>query len=538
MRNIGASGIAGGGEAGTAPGSAPCEVAIIGAGFAGIGAAIRLRKAGIESFAIFERADDIGGTWRDNRYPGAACDVPSHAYSLSFEQNPNWSRRYAPAAEIHAYLAGLVKKWKLEEKLRLGVTIQGADYDIATGCWTLDAGEAGLHRARVVLSCMGGLTEPAWPDIPGRTDFAGELLHTARWPAEFNPAGKRVGIIGTGASAVQTAPGIVDRVQSLHVFQRTASWVAPRMDRAYPPRLKRLFARFPVLLRASRLLKQLLSELRGPMIFLDSPRLSRAGQRLSIRHLRAQVPDPELRRRLLPDYQFGCKRILISDDYWPIFTRDNVHLVTNAIERIEAGGVRSKDGTLHELDALIFATGFDVSLDSTPFPVRGIGGRTLDEAWQGGAVAYRGMSVTGFPNWFIMMGPNTGPGHTSVLIYTEAQISHVLHALRNMRRRGWKSVEVRPEVMQRYNARIQGRMKYMVWGTGCHSWYLSDDGSNHTLYPGFATEYALGTRRFRRADYRVETFDGAQPQQAPAATSEANAAAVQQPGAPAAAGRG
>jgi len=485
--------------------SSDFPIAIIGAGFGGIGAAIRLKQAGLSSFTMFERAGEIGGTWRDNTYPGAACDVPSHAYSLSFEPYPGWTRKFSPSEEIQAYLLRLVEKWQLRSHLRLGTEIVEARFDEARGAWALTTSAGDTVTARVVISAVGGLVNPALPDIKGIESFAGEIFHTARWRHDIELTGKRVGVIGTGASAVQVVPAIAPQVERLTVFQRTPAWVVPKRDKRYSERAKRWFARFPALLRASRFFQYATSEMLGPMIFLDAPRLSAFGERMSLQHLYAQVSDPVLREKLLPHFQFGCKRILVSDDYWASFARENVSLVTDPIERIDREGVVTKDGTRHDVDAIVLATGFAVGLAAAPFPVSGRGGRLLDDAWRDGAVAYKGMTVSGFPNWFILMGPNTGPGHTSVLVYTEAQIAHVLAAIERMRREGLRSVDVRPEVLARYNAGIQGRMKYTVWST-CKSWYLSPDGSNHALYPGFAAEYALRTRRFRASDYELARF--------------------------------
>jgi cation diffusion facilitator CzcD-associated flavoprotein CzcO len=482
-------------------------IAIIGAGFAGIGAAIRLARAGIRSFTIFERAGEVGGTWRDNTYPGAACDVPSHVYSLSFEPNPGWRRMFAPADEIQAYLLGLVEKWGLRAHLRLATEIVDARFDEASGSWTLTTGDDDTFRARVVISGVGGLVDPAWPDLKGIQSFAGEIMHTARWKHDYDLAGKRVGVVGTGASAVQVVPSIAPQVERLHVFQRTPAWVMPKRDAVYSERVRRFYARHPLALRASRLAKYWLSELFGPLIFLDAPRLKAWPERVSLAHLARSVRDPALRAKLTPRFQFGCKRILISDDYWSTFERENVALVTDPIEEIRREGIATRDGTLHELDAIVFATGFALNLATAPFPVTGRGGRTLAEAWGGGAVAYKGLAVSGFPNWFLLMGPNTGPGHTSVLVYTEAQIAHALQAIRRLRDEGLKYVDVRQEVQDRYNAGLARRMRHMVWSSGCHSWYLSPDGSNHALYPGFAAEYALRARRFRASDYEIACFE-------------------------------
>lgn len=488
------------------PSSTDFPIAIIGAGFAGIGTAIQLKKAGIDSFTIFERAGEIGGTWRDNTYPGAACDVPSHAYSLSFEQIPTWSRRFAPSGEIQAYLLGITDKWKLRDHMRMNTEIVDACFDEAAGSWTLTTGEDESFTARVVVSCVGGLVDPAMPDIKGMQSFEGELFHTARWNHDYDLAGRRVAVIGTGASAVQVVPEVAREAEHLDVYQRSPAWVVPKHDKLYSEGYKRMLGRFPSLLRASRFTKYWLSELMGPIIFLDNERLSKIGEKGSLAHLRAQVKNPELREKLTPNFQFGCKRILISDEYWSSFEQPNVELVTDPIEEIKGGGIETKDGSFREVDAIIVATGFALGLANAPFPITGRAGRTLDEAWKDGAVAYKGMNVSGFPNWFILMGPNTGPGHTSVLVYTEAQIAHTVAAIKKLEQEKLRYVDVRQDVQDRYNQRLQARMKHMVWSTGCNSWYLSADGSNHSLYPGFAAEYALRARRFRARDYEIASF--------------------------------
>jgi cation diffusion facilitator CzcD-associated flavoprotein CzcO len=291
----------------------------------------------------------------------------------------------------------------------------------------------------------------------------------------------------------------------LSVFQRTPAWVVPKFDRLYPRWLRKLLARIPFFLHASRFAKYWMSELRGPIVFYNSNLLSKIGVLISTWNLRRQVRDPRLREELTPTFQFGCKRVLVSDDYWATLERDDVELVTEPIEAIERCGVRTKDGTLHEADAIILATGYELGLASAPFPVIGREGRTLDEAWKHGAMAYKGMTVAGFPNWFIMMGPNTGPGHTSVLVYTEAQIAHAVQAIRKLMAENLKYMDVRQEVQDRYNDGIQKRMKRMVWSS-CKSWYLSEDGSNHSLYPGFAAEYILRTRRLHANDYIIARF--------------------------------
>jgi cation diffusion facilitator CzcD-associated flavoprotein CzcO len=488
------------------PKKAGFAIAIIGAGFAGIGMAIRLKKAGIHSFTLFERSHEIGGTWRDNSYPGAACDVPSHVYSLSFEQNPNWSGRYAGSGEIQEHLLSLVEKWDLRAHLQLNTAITEARFHEKTGTWALTTDQGKRHLFRVVVSGVGGLVDPSYPDIKGLDSFNGTQFHTARWNHDYDLKGKRMAIIGTGASAVQVVPTIASQVKQLLVFQRTAAWVVRKWEKDYSTEAKRRLVRFPKLMWLFRFVRYWLSELLGTMVFFNSKRLSSIGERLSRAHLKAQVKDPELRKKLTPSFQFGCKRVLLSDDYWATFERDNVELVTDQITEITPDGIKTADGRSHVVDGIILATGFDLGLATAPFPITGLGDKTLDEAWRDGAFAYKGMTVTGFPNWFILMGPNTGPGHTSVLIYTEAQINHTLQAIKTLQKNKIKYLDIRQEIQDRYNANIQARMKHTAWLSGCQSWYLSEDGINRTLYPGFATEYVLKTRKLKLSDYEVVSF--------------------------------
>jgi len=481
-------------------------IAILGAGFAGIGSAVQLLNAGIESFTIFERASEVGGTWRDNTYPGCACDVPSHVYSFSFEQNPNWSRRFAPAQEIQEYLLAVVDKHKLRERMRLNTEIVETRFDEESGTWALSTNAGETFTARVVIAGPGGFVNPAYPDIEGLDSFSGEMFHTARWNHAVDLGGKRVAVIGTGASAIQVVPSIAPEVASLSVFQRTAAWVMPKQDKVYTERWKRTATRFPSALHTSRLLKYWASELRGPFVFLDSERLSKMAEHIGLQHLRQQVSDRGLREKLTPDFEFGCKRVLISSDYLSTFEQENVELVTDPIRRITHGGIETKDGALHEADVIVLATGFLLGLTSPPFRMFGLGGRSIEEAWSDGVSAYKGMTVSGFPNWFTIMGPNTGPGHTSVLVLAEAQMTHAVQAIKKIMREDIKYMDVRQDVQDRYNEWLQARMKHMVWSSGCNSWYLSEDGKNHTLYPGFAAEYVLRSRNLRPRDYEITRF--------------------------------
>ncbi|MFT4571602.1 MAG: cation diffusion facilitator CzcD-associated flavoprotein CzcO [Hyphomicrobiaceae bacterium] len=481
------------------------QIAIIGSGFGGIGMAIALKKAGIDDFVIFERANEIGGTWRDNTYPGAACDVPSHVYSFSFEPNPNWSRAFARSGEIQQYLLGVVEKYGLRRHLRLNTNITNARFEEADGSWTLTTATAtasdGDFRARFVVSAVGGLVDPAFPDIKGLENFKGKLVHAARWDHDYDLAGKRVAVIGTGATAIQVVPSIAPQVEKLVVFQRTPAWVMPKSDHAISERAKALYRRLPFVQRIVRSALFWLSEAFGPVIMLDAPWLSRLGERASQKHLEQSVPDPELRAKLMPHFQFGCKRILISNDYWASFDRDNVELETESIAEIREHSVVLSDGREHEIDTLILATGFVLGLATAPFPVSGLGGVNLDETWKGGAVAYKGVCVSGFPNWFMIMGPNTGPGHTSVLVYSESQINYIAQAIQRVKEDQLKYLTVRQDVQDAYNQSLQKRMPYTVWASGCNSWYLSESGENHALFPGFASEYCARVRKFKPSEY-------------------------------------
>jgi cation diffusion facilitator CzcD-associated flavoprotein CzcO len=475
-------------------------IVIIGTGFAGIGMAIQLKKAGITSFRMFEREGDIGGTWRDNTYPGCACDVPSHVYSFSFEPNPSWERAFAPSSEIQQYLLDVVAKHDLRKHIQFDTAIVSARFEEETALWHLETSTGETVTARFVVSGVGGLVDPAYPDIKGLEQFTGDVFHTARWNHDCDLRGKNVAVIGTGASAIQVVPSIAPDVGKLDVYQRTAHWIMPKNDHVFSDDRKRFFSRHALVHKLYRWGLFLASEAMGPIVFLDSP-LSKIGEKGSLIHLARSVKDPELRRKLTPDFQFGCKRVLISDDYWRTFNRDNVELVTDGIARITEDGIETVDGQTHPADVIVLATGFALGLANAPFPITGLGGRSLDDAWKDGAVAYKGVTVSGFPNWFIMMGPNTGPGHTSVLVYTERQIDYALQAIQLIRQRRLKYVDVHQDVQDRYNEHIQKRMKRTAWSSGCNSWYLNPDGSNHALFPGFASEYCLSIRKFDPSEY-------------------------------------
>lgn len=483
------------------------QVVVIGAGFSGINMAIRLKEAGITDFVVLERADDVGGTWRDNTYPGCACDVPSVAYSYSFEQVPDWSRTFAGSAEIHSYIHHCVEKYGLRPWLRFGTGVTKAIFDDKGGIWTLTTEGGETITARAVVSAIGGLVNPAYPDIPGLAEFKGAKFHTARWDHQYDLKGKRVAVIGTGASAIQVVPSIQPYVSSLKLFQRTPAWVIPKPDFAIRERTRQLFRRIPA---AQRLLRNAIytasEAIFAPLVILDTP-ASRLFERYASRHLEKQVTDPELRRKLQPDFHIGCKRVLISNDYYPALAQPNVEVITESIVRITETGIITADGKTHEVDCVVLATGFRLDIASAPFEVHGLDDVKMSDLWQApGSKAYMGMAVSGIPNWFVMLGPNTGPGHTSVLVYTEAQAGYILQALRTLLERNLRYLNVRRVEQDAWHRKIQSRMKYTSWTSGCRSWYLDEHGENHTLYPGLASEYVLSVRTFKPEKYDATVY--------------------------------
>lgn len=494
----------------TSPHLSPSETAydviVVGSGFSGINMGISLKRVGFENFLILERAEDVGGTWRDNTYPGCACDVPSHLYSYSFEPNPDWSSVFSGSAEIQAYIQHCARKYGLDPHLRFGQDVVGARFDEDAGLWTLRTATNLTYTARVLVSAVGGLVTTAWPDIPGREAFLGPVMHTARWNHGIDLSGKRVAVIGTGASAIQVVPSIQPRVAQLNLFQRTAPWILPKFDRSLQASTKALFRRLPLAQRTLRNAILALSELVfAPMVILDSP--LRKGLELLARNNLWQVRDPALRRRLTPTFNIGCKRVLISSDYYPAVQQPNVEVVSDGIARFTAAGLRTTDGREFEVDAVIMATGFRVGIAEPPFEVHGLGGKSLAQLWSGpGAKAYKGVAISGMPNFFMMLGPNTGPGHTSVLIYTEAQAAYIAQAVQTLLDKDLRYLNVQTEVMHSYHRKLQARMRYTTWTSGCRSWYLDARGENHTLFPGLATEYALSLRRFKPDEYEAAAW--------------------------------
>ncbi len=475
------------------------DVAVLGAGFGGLGMACRLRAAGCRTFRVFDAAAGVGGTWWVNRYPGCACDVPAHLYSFSFAPNPDWTRRFAPRAEIQAYLERVARDHDLAPHLELGCRIERARWDEERNLWRLDDAHGRRWTADVVVSALGGLSRPLRPDLPGLDDFAGRILHTQAWPDRLDLAGRRVAVIGTGATAAQVVPEIAPEVERLDVYQRTPNWILPRPDRPIRRWQRRMYRRFPLAQKLVRFSIWLGSELRVPGLAWSN-RLAAGHRMLALRHLRRQVRDPDLRRDLTPDYAIGCKRVLRSSDYYPALMRDNVGLVTAPIRQVEANGIRDIHGRLRPADTLVLATGFRATAPVPKGMFIGRGGIDLAEAWAEGPEAWRGVAVHGFPNLFLLMGPNTALGHNSVVLMIEAQIGFVMKALEA--RRG-KVLEVRADAQRKDNAWLQQRLAGTVWNSGgCSSWYRHPvSGRNATLWPGFTWTYRRRLRRFRPAAF-------------------------------------
>jgi cation diffusion facilitator CzcD-associated flavoprotein CzcO len=474
-------------------------IVIAGAGFAGIGMGIALKKAGYHDFVILEKDDDLGGTWRDNQYPGCACDVPSPLYSYSFELNPSWTRVFAPQQEIWDYLRACAAKYGVGEHIRYGCAVERTDWDDAARRWDLGTGQEG-YRARAVVSAGGALHIPSYPDLPGTADFAGPAFHSSRWDRSVDLDGRRVAVIGTGASAIQFVPEIARQASTLTVFQRTPPWLHPRPDVEIPARVRGTLTAVPGAARALRDAVYWALETRA-LGFAVSPKLMAPLEAMARRHLESQVADPGLRAKLTPDYTIGCKRILLSSDYYPALQRPNVNLVTDPINQIMPDAVATADGTVHPADVIIYATGFKVIESVNALNVTGRDGRELK---QEGTEAYHGVTVAGFPNFFMLLGPNTGLGHTSVVFMIESQIQHIMSCLRILARDKADTIEVSQDALRRYNAGLQRRLSRAVWSAGgCRSWYLDADGINRALWPGFTFEYWARTRRARRGDYAV-----------------------------------
>jgi cation diffusion facilitator CzcD-associated flavoprotein CzcO len=479
------------------------RVAVVGAGFGGIGAAIALRKAGHTDVVVLERAESIGGTWRDNTYPGCACDIPSHLYSFSFAPNPGWTRSFPAQPEIWRYLEQVCDRFGVRRQVRCGVELTGACWDESAACWRLTTSRGELS-ADVLVSATGGLSQPSVPALPGLDEFGGSAFHSARWDHGIDLAGARVAVIGTGASAVQFVPQIQPRVARLYVFQRTPPWILPRRDRPISQHLRTLFRAAPPVQRLARAAIYLSRE--APVVgFVAMPAAMRAVEVLARRHLQAQVPDPVLRAALTPDYRAGCKRILLSDDYYPALRQPNTELVSSGVRALTRDGVTAADGRTRQVDVVVLGTGFRATDPPLAHHIRGRDGVLLADAWAAaGMQALRGTTVAGFPNLFFLVGPNTGLGHNSMVFVIECQLRYLVDALREMDTRGLAAIEPTPAAQRRWNAELQRRMRRTVWATGgCASWYQDDRGRIPTLWPGSTLRLRRVTRSIDLSEYQL-----------------------------------
>ncbi|MEV0620719.1 NAD(P)/FAD-dependent oxidoreductase [Nonomuraea sp. NPDC050404] len=486
------------------------SVAIIGAGFGGLCMAIQLERAGIRSYTVFEKAGELGGTWRDNSYPGAGCDIPSHLYSYSFEKYASWTRRYPEQPEILDYLAHCADKYDIRGKIRFRTEVRravfdGAKWQLSTSCADSDDDENGGDNGErvepfdVVVMGVGQLNRPRLPDIPGMADFDGVSFHSSRWNHDHDLTGRRVAVIGNGSSAAQLIPRVAEQAEHLYVFQRTPNWVIPKPDATFGPATKLAFHFVPGLQRVYR--EWIYRYAEGTLY----PALAQGWsvnllRQRALRHLRSQVPDPELRDRLTPDYPPGCKRVVIDSTFYPALTRPNVSLVTDKIVRITPKGVETTEGS-YAVDTIVFATGFKSTEFLSPMEVVGLDGGSLEERWRDGAEAYLGISVPGLPNLFMLYGPNTNLGHNSIIFMIECQVNHIMACLPYLAANG--PIEVRPEVMAAWRRQLDASMRRMVWGAGCQSWYKTADGRVTNNWPGPTTLYRRLTARPPHPAYRV-----------------------------------
>ena len=483
------------------PGATNVHTLIIGSGFAGLGAAIRLIQEGREDFLVLERGKDVGGTWRDNTYPGAACDVPSHLYSYSFALNPDWSRSFSTQPEIQRYIQGVADKFGVRDKHVFDCDVQSLHWDDENAQWSVQT-DKGRFIAKVVVTAVGALCEPSLPDIKGINDFQGTIFHSAQWDHDSDLTGKRVAVIGTGASAIQIVPAIADKVAHMDVYQRTAPWLLPRFDRPYTGIEKFAFKHIPGVQRASRLgiywarETQVFGLAKAPMMMKPLELLARV-------KLQYEVRDAELREKVTPNFQIGCKRMLISNEYYPALSRDNVDLVTDGIKEVRSNSIVTQDGTEREIDAIVVATGFHVTDSPTFQTVFGKDGRSLADVFdEGGQQGYKGTAIANYPNMFFLVGPNTGLGHTSMVFMIESQINYVADALETIDRQGLRTIEVRKEEQDAYNRDLQAKLAKTVWSNGgCASWYLDKHGNNTTLWPGFTFEFRRMLNSFDLAAY-------------------------------------
>ncbi len=478
------------------------EVAIVGAGFGGLGMGHALARAGIHDFVILEAADEVGGTWHANRYPGAGCDVPSHLYCFSFYPKVDWSRRYASQPEILQYLKDATQALGLRARVRLNTAVTRAVYDEQQACWHLTLAGGRALSARHLVAATGQLRVPKWPAIPGRERFQGTAFHSARWPDGLDLAGRRVGVIGTGATAIQIVPEVAKQAARVVVFQRTPNWIVPRKDRPYRDVEKWLFAHVPGMIPAYRTLLYWLFELRWPA-FRSYRTIGPLFERQARRYLEEKMAGrPDLLAALTPDYPIGCKRVLLSDDFYDSLLCDHVTLETSGIAEITPEGVRMKDGRTHALDVLVYATGFEADAFVAPMVIVGRGGRSLQDVWNKAPFAHKGVAIPGFPNFYMLYGPNTNLGHNSIIFMLEREIAYIRKLIMAAAARGAASVEVRAQAAHRFAEEMRAALRRSVWLAGCQSWYVTEAGTSPTNWPYSTLSFAWRMRHLDLENYR------------------------------------
>jgi cation diffusion facilitator CzcD-associated flavoprotein CzcO len=477
------------------------SIAVVGGGFGGVGAIVMLKRAGYDNVTVFERGDGIGGVWHHNTYPGAACDVPSHLYEFSFEPNPRWSRRYAQGPEIKAYLEDVARRHGVLDRIRTNTEVTQARWDAARGTWLLDT-SAGPHEADVLLTACGQLSIPSVPPIPGLDAFQGPAFHTARWDHDVDLTGKRVAIVGTGCSAVQVAPAIQPLVAHLDIYQRSPGWTLPKMDFVYKERTKKLFERFPALQKLDRKAVFAFMEL-GAVAMTRKPGILKAFEAIGRRQITQAISDPELRAKVMPSDSIGCKRMMLTDEWYPTLTKPNVELVTDPIAEVTTSGIRAADGTERPTDVLVLATGFASHAFVAPMVIRGTDGRALADEWAEVARAYLGMSVPGFPNMFLLYGPNTNGGTGSVIDTIESGMGHVLAALKTLDERQASTIQVRRDAADSFHSELTTALKDTVWHSGCTNWYVDDKGHDPNQWPWTWSELRRRTATIEPSAYDV-----------------------------------
>jgi len=476
------------------------SVAIVGGGFGGVGAAAMLRRAGYEDVTVFEKGERVGGVWNANTYPGAACDIPSHLYEFSFAPN-SWSRRFSPGPEIQVYIEGVARRFGVRDRIRTGTEVKSAHWDEERRVWELET-SAGPHEAEVLVTACGQLSVPQVPPLPGLDEFRGPAFHSSEWRHDTDLAGKRVAVVGTGCSAIQVAPAIQPEVAQLDVYQRSPGWTLPKGDREYSPRERALYRRFPRLRRLDRQIVHASQE-------LATAALTRRGWLLPLlravgrRQINRAIADPELRRKVTPTDEFGCKRIMLTDEWYPTLARPNVELVAERIEAVTPTGIRDTTGTERPADVLVFATGFASHDFVAPMEIAGRGGRSLAEAWGEVPRAYLGLSVPEFPNMFLLYGPNTNGGAGSVVNVLECGIGHVLAALEELDRAGAGTIKVRPEAAEAFDSDLRGALAGTVWHTGCTNWYVDEDGNDPSQWPWLWGDYRRRTEKLEPDAYAL-----------------------------------